>query len=244
MDPRPAVIERRLQDVKRVLAVSGGKGGIGKSVIASTLALILARRGLRAGLLDLDLTGPCDHLILGLDDRFPTEEFGVEPPLLHGVRFMSVVYFVRDRPAPLRGADITGALLELLAITRWGELDALVIDMPPGLGDATLDTVRLLPRAEYLLVATPSRVVVDTVRRTLRFHVELQSRIAGVLQNMERNATSETRDLAAEFDLPYLGSVPYDEGLEAAIGEAERLAGTRAARALDEIAATLFSEAK
>jgi len=235
MDPRPAVIGRRLQQVDRLLAVGGGKGGIGKSLVAATSALMLARAGRRVGLLDLDFTGPCDHLILGLDDRFPAEPFGIEPPLLHGVRFMSVVYFIRDHPAPLRGEDLTNALLELLSITVWKELDTLIIDMPPGLGDTTLDTVRLLPRAEHLLISTPQQVVVETVRRTLRFHVGLKSPVAGVLENMQANGSERVRRLAEEFALPYLGAIPLDPSIETALGDAQRLAATPAARALGSI---------
>jgi ATP-binding protein involved in chromosome partitioning len=242
MDPRLAVIDRRLDKARRVIAVTGGKGGIGKTMVASTLALVLARRGRRAGLLDLDLTGPCDHLVLGLDDRFPTETFGVEPPVLDGIEFMSVAYFLRDAPAPLRGDDVTNALIELLAVTCWSDLDVLIIDMPPGLGDATLDTVRLLPRAEYLLISTASSIVVETVRRTLRFHVELKSRIAGVLENMARGDGDAVCSLAREFDLPYLGALPFDPTVEDATGDTERLAATPLATAMGDVVDKLFAD--
>jgi len=238
-DPRLAVIDRRLEPVNRVIAVTGGKGGIGKSLVSSTLALVLAARGCRTGLLDLDLTGPSDHVLLGLDDRFPTEEFGIEPPEVHGVNFMSVTYFVGDTPAPLRGTDVTNALIELLAITRWGELDTLVIDMPPGLGDATLDAVRLLGKAEYLFVGTDSRVVLETVRRTLRFHQELGTRCAGVVENMRRTDSTAVAELAAERETPFLGSLPFDPSVEAAAGDGERLARTPFAGALGRVAGKL-----
>jgi ATP-binding protein involved in chromosome partitioning len=232
VDPRHAVIDKRLAGVRRIVAVTGGKGGIGKSLIASTLALVLARNGRRTGLLDLDLTGPCDHIVLGLDDRFPTEEFGIEPPVLHDISFMSVAYFAGDNPAPLRGEDITNALLEILAITRWGDLDVLVVDMPPGLGDATLDAIRLMKRVEYLVVSTDSQVVVETVRRSLRLLTELRTPIVGVLENMRRRDSDRVRDLAGEFEVPFLGSVPFDDSVEEATGDVVRLAGTRVSAAL------------
>lgn len=244
IDPRLAVIDRRLAEVKRVVAVTGGKGGIGKSLVASTLALTLARGGSRTGLLDLDFTGPCDHVILGLDDRFPTEEFGIEPPELHGIHFMSVTYFVRATPTPLRGIDVTNALIELASITHWGALDVLVIDMPPGLGDATLDAVRLLRRAEFLFVASASRVVLETVRRTLRFHRELPSNVLGVLENMRRGESTAVRDLAADFAAPYLGGLPFDGDVEDAVGDADRLAGTRFAAALEPVARAMRPESE
>lgn len=236
MDPRLAVVERRLAGCRRIVAVTGGKGGIGKSFVASSLALVLADEGKRTGLLDLDLTGPCDHVFLGADDRFPVEDRGIEPTLVAGVRFLSVTFFAKDRPAPLRGPDATNALIELLAITRWGDLDFLVIDMPPGIGDAILDAVRLVPRAEYLVVATPSKVVVETVRRTLRLLTELRAPVLGVVANASRGDSSSVREMAAEHAAPFLGEIPYDEGLEVAVGDAALLRRTPAVRAVREIA--------
>jgi ATP-binding protein involved in chromosome partitioning len=241
MDPRLAVVDERLGDVDRIFAVTGGKGGIGKSLVASTLALLLARDGRRTGLLDLDLTSPSDHVILGAEPRFPDEEFGVDPLPVHGIQLMSASCFAGDTPAPLRGEDVTNAILELLAITRWGSLDALVIDMPPGLGDATLDTVRLIPRAEYLAVAIGSPVVLETVRKTLRLHTRLGARIAGVVENMKRGESGAVGELAASFGLPLLATLPYDDSIEAAIGDAERLAGTPFAAALAQMIEPLLA---
>jgi hypothetical protein len=105
-DPRYAVIGKRFAKVAKVRAVTGGKGGIGKSLVASTHALNLARSGMRVGLLDLDFTGPCDHLVLGMKTGFPTEEFGIDPSLQHGIHFLSITHFVGDDPAPLRGRGL------------------------------------------------------------------------------------------------------------------------------------------
>jgi ATP-binding protein involved in chromosome partitioning len=243
LDPRYSAVDRRLAEARRVLAVTGGKGGIGKSMVASTLALLLARRGLRAGLLDLDLTAPTDHVILGLGDRFLTEEFGVEPPVVDGVHLMSVSFLVGDRPAPLRGDDITNAMLEILAITHWQKLDALVIDMPPGLGDATLDVIRLIRRAEYLMVANGSRVVRETVRRMARFLGELEVPVVGMLENMARGESGAVRAMADQLGLQWLGSLPWDETVEDAVGDPAALAKTRFAVALDEVAGALFGSA-
>ena len=237
VDPRRAIIPRRFVRVKRVIAVTGGKGGIGKSVVASTLALVLARSGKRAGLLDLDLTSPTDHVILGMGDQFPTEEFGLEPPDVLGVRFMSVQYFSRERALPLRGQEITDALVEILAVTNWGELDTLVVDMPPGLGDATLDAVRLLPRAEFLVVANGSAVVLETVRRMLGLLIELRSSLVGVIENMAHGTPGAVASLARTSGVEFLGSLPTDETLERAFGDADRLLATPFARALRDLAA-------
>ena len=247
IDPRFAAVPRRLAPVDRILAVTGGKGGIGKSFVSCSLALLLARRGWRVGLLDLDLTGPCDHVVLGLDTGFPTEEFGVDPSRQHGLHFMSIAHFARQAAAPLRGEDVSSATLELLAITRWPELDALVIDMPPGIGDSALDIVRLMTNARFLVVATGSRVVLETVDRMASFLRRLDADVLGVVENMRRGADGgdgETvRALAERHGFPWLGAVPQDEKLEAAFGSPERLLQTRAVRALDEVAAGLVDEA-
>jgi ATP-binding protein involved in chromosome partitioning len=235
-DPRLAVIPRRLAGVGRILAVTGGKGGIGKSVVSSVAALMLARAGRRVGLLDLDLTSPTDHVILGIDGRFPTEEFGLEPPVVDGLSFMSVQFFTGSRATPLRGRDVTDALIELMAVTRWGDLDALVIDMPPGLGDATLDGVRLLPRADYLVVANASAVVLETVRRMLGLLTELAVPVVGVVENMARGDGRAVSDLARGFSVPWLGTIPFDPSFEAALGHGERIAATEAGRAIGRIA--------
>ena len=239
IDPRLAVVDRRLAGAQRILPVTGGKGGIGKSVVASLLALALAESGRRVGLLDLDLTGPCDHLILGVGRQTPAEEFGLKPPEVFGVRFMSVTHFIGDRPAPLRGTDVSNALIELLAITQWGELDFLIVDMPPGLGDAALDAARLVPRAEYLVVATPSRVVLETVRRTLRLLKQLELPVAGVVENMRREEGDAVATLARDLEVPLLGALPFDATLEAAAGDQDRLEATAFATALEPIRSAL-----
>ncbi len=239
VDPRLAVVGDRLSSARRVVPVTGGKGGIGKSVVASLLAVVLAGQGKRVGLLDLDLTGPCDHLILGVNEHVPVEKFGIDPQPVDGIGFMSVSMFAGSTPAPLRGDDLSNALLEILAITRWGELDLLLLDMPPGLGDTALDAARLIPRAEYLAVANASHVVLETVRRNLTLIGELDATLLGVIENMQRAATDRVHRLASECGAPYLGAVPWDEGLEEALGSIERLAATRAAAALTPIARAL-----
>jgi len=240
MDPRLAGIERQLGQVRRILAVTGGKGGIGKSSVASVLSLLLADAGVRTGLLDLDLTAPSDHVILGTDGLFPTEEFGLEPPVVHDIQFMTINHFLGSNPVPLRGVDVTNALIELLAVTRWQALDVLVIDMPPGLGDASLDVVRLLRRAEYLVLAGRSRVVLETVRRTLRLLTDLRVPIAGVLENMARGKSEAVEQLARQFAVPFLGSVPFDPAIEDAQGDVARIRQTAMAAALQHLKDRLF----
>jgi ATP-binding protein involved in chromosome partitioning len=225
-DPRPGLIGRRLREVDEIIAVSSGKGGVGKSMVASTLALHLADAGHSVGLLDLDFTSPATHVILGIDGLFPDEEYGIIPPVAHGIKYMSITHFALDKPAPLRGADVSDAIIELLAITLWGDLDRLVIDMPPGLGDATLDVIRFVEGIRFLVVTTPSKVAYETVRKQLTLLKRLRVPVIGVLENMAR-APSDYISLNVENDgVPYLGVIGYDEGLEEALGDEARLKET------------------
>ncbi|MCD6167025.1 P-loop NTPase [bacterium] len=232
MDPRVEIIDERLKNIDRVIAVSGGKGGIGKSVIASTVALSLAERGHKVGLLDLDFTSPSTHVILGIDDIFPEEEKGIVPPEIYGIKFMSIVYYTGDGPSPLRGLDISNAMIELLAITRWGNLDFLIVDSPPGIGDATLDTVRLMKKTEFLVVTTPSRVALATVKKVLTMLKELKSPIIGIVENMKITRSSLVREELEMFNVPFLVEIDFDRKLENTLGDVNRLLQTNFARSI------------
>ena len=238
-DPRLAVIEKRLQDVGRVVAVSSGKGGVGKSMVATALALSLAEQGLKVGIMDLDFTSPSTHVILGVEGLYPEEEYGVVPPTAHGLRYMSIVHYSLDEPAPLRGEDVSNAIIELLAITRWGELDTLILDMPPGIGDATLDTLRLIPRIEFMVVTTPSVVAYQSVKRLLLLLRDLKMPVIGVLENMVMSRSSYVEDEVKSLGLRYLGALDYDEGLEAAIGDPVRLMQTGFGKGVGRLAPSL-----
>jgi ATP-binding protein involved in chromosome partitioning len=241
MDPRPAVIESRLSRVAAILPVSGGKGGIGKSVVSAGLALSLARSGRKVGLLDLDFSSPTQHVLLGADlGSFPAEDKGILPPRVHGIELMTMAYYSRNRPSPLRGGEFSNALLELLAVTLWGELDVLVVDMPPGLTDASLDVLRLMPRAKPLLVTIPSRLALETLRKVALMLGELRVEVLGGVENMRREPGPLVEDELRALGVPFLGAVPFDAGLEAALGDPERLAGTAAMRRLAEIAAKIL----
>jgi ATP-binding protein involved in chromosome partitioning len=226
-DPRIGLINRRLEGVKNIVAVSSGKGGVGKSVVASTLALSLVEAGNSVGLFDLDFTSPATHIILGVDGMFPEEEYGIVPPLTHGLRYLSITYFSLDEPTPLRGADVSDAIIELLAITRWGELDYLIIDMPPGLGDATLDMIRLIEDIRFLVVTTPSKVAYETVRKQLSLLTRLQIPVIGVVENMVMNPSTYIKEKVAEDGAVYLNSIDYDPELEGALGDLERFKKTK-----------------
>lgn len=234
-DPRLSIIERRFYDVKKVVAVSSGKGGVGKSMVATCLALNLRDRGYDVGLLDLDFTSPATHVILGVEGLYPEEDYGIIPPLACGLRYMSITHYSLDEPAPLRGVDVSNAIIELLAITRWGNLDYLVVDMPPGIGDAVLDTIRLVPGLGFVVVTTPSRVAYQSVRRMIVLLKKLGIPIIGVIENMVTQASDMVKMDVEELGLAYLGKVDYDEDLEETLGDVSRLSETGFYRRVGEI---------
>jgi len=236
MEVRISIIEKRLKNVKRVISVASGKGGVGKSLVASSLALNLANKGYNVGLFDLDLYGPSSHVILGVKGQgFPEEEKGIIPPKVHGIDFMSVVYFTEDKPSPFRGIDVSNIIIELLAITQWGSLDYLIIDMPPGIGDETLDVIRLIKKSEFLVVSTPSKVALAAVSKLLKLLKELKIPIIGVLENMAMTKSSFIQNEVGKLGLPYLGSISFDKNLEESIGKPDRLLDADFMKNLDKI---------
>jgi len=234
IDPRLDIIGRRLEPVRRIVAVSSAKGGVGKSVCAALCALALGEAGYRTGLLDLDFQGASAHLLLGVEPRFPEEDSGIRPLRVRNtVDFMSFTAFSGEHPVPLRGSDSTEAMLELLAITIWDPLDFLLIDMPPGIGDEILDALRFLQRPEFLVVATASRIVLRVVERLLTILSELKVPIVGVVENMARSrhgiqVAGESPDgrtppsvqsLAERYDTVLLGSVPYEPEIDTILAD-------------------------
>jgi len=238
MDPRTTVINERLSRTGRIIAVSSGKGGVGKSLVATTLALELARRGCKVGLFDLDFTSPSTHLIIGVKDVQPKEDKGIIPPVVKGLAYMSLIHFSGDQAAPLRGADVSNALIELLAVTQWGELDFLVLDMPPGIGDAVLDLVRLVKRIEFLIVTTPSRLAFETVKKQVRLLQDLKVPIIGVVENMKMNRATNIEQETEKLGLKFLAEIPYDAKVEAAIGDVTKLRDTTIAKRIRKVAAS------
>ncbi len=235
MDPRVAVIDKRLDHIDRIIAVSGGKGGIGKSSVASMLALTLTRMGRRVGIFDLDFCGPSQHVILGIKGAYPEEKQGIVPPTVHGMKFMSIVFYAGDEPSPLRGDDLSNAIIELLSITQWGTLDFLIVDMPPGIGDTTLDAIRLVKRAQFLNVSTPSRLAFETVKKVLYMQKELAIPTIGVIENMKRKDSRFVADEVRALNIPFLGSIAFDDGFENALGNVEQLVTTQFADDLMKI---------
>lgn len=236
MEARTSIVKKRLENIDQIVSVASGKGGVGKSLVASTLALNLSKKGKKVGLLDLDLYGPSSHIILGLSKfDFPEEENGIIPPKVDNIKFMSIVIFTEDKPSAFRGVDITNIIIELLAITQWGKLDYLIIDMPPGIGDETLDVINLVKKSKFLVVTTPSKVAMGAVGKLLKMLKEQKLPILGVIENMKMKKSVYVKNRVRELDIKYLGSIDFDERLEESIGETKSLYNTKFMKDMDNI---------
>ncbi len=233
IDPRSAAVRKRLAGIDRVAAFCSAKGGVGKTLCTTLAGIALAASGGKVGILDLDFQGSSAHVFLGVPPHFPQEEKGLVPlPVLEGLVLMSAAAFAGNRALALRGPEVSDAILELLAVTQWGKLDALLIDMPPGIGEEVLDLARLVPRMEALVVSTPSMASTSVVERLLSFLAEMRMTVAGVIANMVRGDAAPVRELAARFHVPFAGEVEFEPGIEDALGFPARLEASRAAAAL------------
>lgn len=241
-DPRLLVIPRRLRGVRKIVAVMSSKGGVGKTIIATLLAARSASRGFKTGLLDLDFTNPSTHIVLGIDPYSLEyrEEKGIEPPLVKGIRYMSIALFTGDNPTPLRGEAIDDAFKELLAITRWGELDLLFIDTPPGISNIHLNLLSYLgDHTEILLVATPSPLAVKSVEKLVKILVEGGYRIVGLVENMSNGKKLEK--LCKKYSLKHITSIPYIEGVDERMGDINCLLNIKGLiKPIDDIIETII----
>ena len=225
--PPPTPDPRVLSDVSHVIAVSSGKGGVGKSMVATNLAVALASEGLGVGLLDADIYGPNIPRMFG-ETRRPrvTGSKGsemIEPLEAHGVRLMSLGFLLEEeQPAIMRGPLISGILRQFITQVDWGPLDVMVVDMPPGTGDAQLSLVQTIDVEGAVMVTTPQAVSVGDVRRGVKMFERVNTRVLGIAENMsglvcphcgemvDVFGTGGGERLAREMGLPFLGSIPLD----------------------------------
>ena len=234
-DPRLSIIGERLSGINRIIVVSSGKGGVGKSLIASTISLLLARRGFKVGLLDLDFTSPTTHVVLGVTGMQPSEDRGIVPPTVHGIKYMSLIFYLGERLAPLRGSELSNALLEVLSVTLWGSIDFLIIDMPPGISDLMLDVLKYVRGASFLVVTSPSRMAFETVRKLLLLLKSLKAPVIGVIENMKMDESEYIRREVEALGEIFLGEIHFDRKLEESLGSVSKLLETGFAREVEEI---------
>jgi ATP-binding protein involved in chromosome partitioning len=211
-----------LEGVRNIVAVSSGKGGVGKSTVAVNLAVSLALNGARVGLMDADVYGPNVPLMLGAGNARPEVEGSKLVPIeAYGVRLMSMALLQPgDKPMIVRGPILHGLVKQFLTDVLWGELDYLIVDMPPGTGDVQLSLAQLVPVQGAVLVTTPQEVAVMDVRRALRMFETVAVPVLGVVENMSYFIAPDTGNrydifgkgggekLAEQYGVPFLGAVP------------------------------------
>ena len=258
--PKPGI----LAGVKRIVAVSSGKGGVGKSMVSTNLAAYAASRGVTVGLMDADIYGPNIPVMFG-EERRPavTGAKGSEmivPLESHGVRLMSLGFLLeREQPAIMRGPLIAGILKQFMEQVSWGRLDLMIVDMPPGTGDAQLSLVQTVDLDGALMVTTPQKVATGDVRRGVKMFERVNTRVMGIVENMcgfRIPGTGEILDLfgrgggeelARELSVPFLGRIPLDmavreagdQGQPTVLSAPESDAGLALAQIGDELLATL-----
>jgi ATP-binding protein involved in chromosome partitioning len=244
-----------LPGIRNVIAVTSGKGGVGKSTVAANLALALAQEGARVGILDADIYGPSQPRILNLIGRRPDTNDGktMQPLRSYGVAVMSIGFLVEDHQAVAwRGPMVTSALNQLLGQTEWGELDYLIVDMPPGTGDIQLTLAQRVPVSGAVVVTTPQDIALADARKGLEMFRKVNVPVLGVIENMAVHVCSACGHeehlfgsgggarLASDYDLPLLASLPLEmavrEGTDAGRPTVESDPDGAAARAFREAA--------
>ncbi len=214
-----------LGEIANVVAVASGKGGVGKSTVAVNLALAWAAQGARVGILDADIYGPSQPLMLGLAGQRPTSPDGkkLKPLTSHGISAMSIGFLVDEQqPMVWRGPMVTQALTQLLSETNWGALDYLVVDMPPGTGDIQLTLAQRVPVAGAVIVTTPQDIALADARKGLKMFEKVAVPVLGVVENMSIHVCSNCGHaehifgagggarMAAEYGVRLLGELPLD----------------------------------
>ncbi|MFT4677372.1 MAG: ATP-binding protein involved in chromosome partitioning [Patiriisocius sp.] len=233
-----------LPGVKRIIAVASGKGGVGKSTVSVNLALALAAEGHTVGLLDADIYGPSQGLMLGVPEGTKPNVAGeyLEPIEAHGLQVMSMSFVTSDRtPAVWRGPMASGALQQLLAQTYWQKVDYLVVDMPPGTGDIQLTMSQQVPLSGAVIVTTPQDIALLDARKGIEMFRKVEVPLLGIVENMSMHTCSECgnkeaifgsgggNSIAAEYNTSILAQLPLsmsireqsDSGTPAMISEPE-----------------------
>src|SRR6202044_2965629 len=216
-----------LPGVAHVVAIGSGKGGVGKTTVAVNLAVALGKLGYRVGLLDADIYGPNVPTMMGAT-RQPSivGENRIEPLLAHGVKFISVgLISPGDKPMVMRGPMLHQIIRQFLQQVEWGELDFLLIDLPPGTGDVVISLVQTVPLTGAVVVSTPSDVALQDARKALEMFHQVNVEVLGIVENMSHFTCPHchqeidifskggTERTAAQFGLPFLGSVELDPAI-------------------------------
>jgi ATP-binding protein involved in chromosome partitioning len=220
--------ENFIPGVKRVIAVSSGKGGVGKSTVAVNLAVALGQLGARVGLMDADVYGPNIPMMMGVTHPPEQQDGKIKPAESHGVKLISMGFFVPEDTAVVwRGPMIHTAIQQFFRDVVWGELDYLLIDLPPGTGDAQLTISQLVPLSGAITVTTPQEVSLHDVRKGMMMFQKVNVPLLGIIENMSYYVCAHcgTRDeifshgggkrAAEKLGIPFLGNIPIDPAIRA-----------------------------
>lgn len=201
------------QNFRNTIAVSSGKGGVGKTTISVNLAIALVQEGAKVGLLDADILGPNVPMMMGVDSMPAPRDRKMIPAERYGVKFISMAFMVKpEQPLIWRGPMLHGAIQQLLTDVAWGDLDYLIIDLPPGTGDAQLTLAQVLPLTGTVVVTQPMQVAVSDALRGLKMFEKLDVPILGVVENMSGDffGSGAGQILADENNTQFLGSIPLE----------------------------------
>lgn len=254
-----------IEGVRNIVAVSSGKGGVGKSTVAVNLAVSLTLNGARVGLMDADVYGPNVPIMLGASDSRPEVDGNRLVPIeAYGVKLMSMaVLQPGDKPMIVRGPILHGLVKQFLSDVKWGELDYLIVDMPPGTGDVQLSLAQLVPVQGAVLVTTPQDVAIADVRRALRMFETVAIPVLGVVENMSYFVAPDTgtrynifgegggERLANRYNVPFLGAIPLgmdvreggDKGVPVVISHPDSPQAKAFRRVAEEVARQVSIEA-
>lgn len=246
-----------LNQIKKVVAVMSGKGGVGKSTVTSLLAVGLNRMGYRVGVLDSDITGPSIPRIFGIEGgNLRATDFGVMPQLTSGgIKIISVNLFLprEDEPVIWRGPLLAGMVKQFWEETDWRDLDYLLVDLPPGTGDVPLTVMQSLPLDGIVMVSAPQELVLMVVKKAVKMANKLGIPILGMVENMsyarcpncderlELFGASHAREVADQMNIPLLGQIPWDPQLNRLMdqGKVEEYMGDEVAQLSEELARRL-----
>jgi ATP-binding protein involved in chromosome partitioning len=212
---------KAIPGIKAIIAVASGKGGVGKSTTAVNLALVLSRLGMKTGILDADIYGPSIPRMLGITEKPQAHGGKILPIEKYGMKTMSIGFMLgEDQPLIWRGPMVMGALQQLLGDVTWGDLDVMVVDLPPGTGDAQLSLVQSVPLAGAVIVSTPQDIALIDARRAIQMFRKVETPVLGIIENMSYfvcphcGEASEifgyggARDTALELGVDFLGEIP------------------------------------